>query len=145
MTPKMWEHTFAEAEHWHIMAREFDVGFVFYLPFEQPLTNTCYICMKLADKRFEKLKKMEFSWVVNMLKDSFPAIRQKLYKLTSAAQNLQTTGQVGTVADYTVVEEKQWTSVGLLNISSTSTSQCSFISDSQSWEQSQSRSCFVAM
>jgi len=40
MTTKMWERIFAAVEHWHIVAREFGVGFVFYLPFEQPLTNT---------------------------------------------------------------------------------------------------------
>ena len=92
--------------------------------------------MVLTDERFEKLKNMEFSWVFNVLKDSFPAIQQKLHKLTEVAQNLQTTGHVGNVADFTAAEEEQWTSVGLLNISSSPTSQTSLILNSQSQEQS---------
>jgi hypothetical protein len=86
----------------------------------------------LTDKRFEKLKKMEFSWFVNVLKESFPAIQQKLHKLTDVARNLQITGQVGNVAELTAEEEEQWTSVGLLNISSAS--------DQQTREQTRSHS-----
>lgn len=69
--------------------------------------------------RFEKLKKMEFSWFMNVLKDSFPAIDEKLQILTDVAHNLQVTGQVGNNADFTEEEERRWGEKGLTDVSLT--------------------------
>jgi len=40
MTAKMWDREFTAAERWHTVAKKFGIGFVFYLPIDQPLTNT---------------------------------------------------------------------------------------------------------
>jgi hypothetical protein len=42
MTAKMWERAFVAAERWHTLADKMSVGFIFYLPVEQPPTSTWY-------------------------------------------------------------------------------------------------------
>ena len=74
-----------------------------------------FFCIS-SNYRFEKLRKLDFFWIVQTLDNLFPEVKENLHMLTDVAQNLQLTGSVSNVRDMTTEERTRWKSAGLSDL-----------------------------